>query len=139
MTHFFLSKRFNAVKRRSVAEKLYHTRQPVVNRKNAQILKKFSSHFCATFFTKIVDISFKMCYIIIKERENNQTQEDKKMTKGKAVAVKRGIYFMTWIDGLFDILYTREEIEKRAEQFGIKKEDIEWQNYGYNRINFERG
>ncbi len=61
------------------------------------------------------------------------------MTKGKAIAVKKGIYYMTWINGLFDILYTKEEIEKRAEQFGIKKEDIEWEDGGYYAINFKRG
>lgn len=61
------------------------------------------------------------------------------MTKGKAFASKHGMYYMTWIDGLFDIMYTKEDIEKRAEQFGIKKEDIEWEDYGHHAINFKRG
>lgn len=56
------------------------------------------------------------------------------MGKGKAVAIKRGIYYNVWINGLFFHLFSKEEVEKKAELFGISKEKIEWEDGGVNLI-----
>ena len=56
------------------------------------------------------------------------------MGKGKALAIKRGIFYKVYMNGMFSIMYKKEDIEKRADELGIGRENIEWEDGGVGLI-----